>query len=42
MDALTALGYSVVEAQMAVQAIPREAPDDIEERIRIALQSLSA
>ena len=40
MDALTTLGYSVVEAQMAVQAIPREAPDDIEERIRIALQSL--
>ena len=42
MDALTTLGYSVVEAQMAVQAIPREAPEDIEERIRIALQSLSA
>lgn len=42
MDALTALGYSVVEAQSALQAIPRDAPDDIEERIRIALQSLSA
>ena len=42
MDALTALGYSVVEAQSAVQSLPREAPPDIEERIRIALQSLGA
>ena len=42
MDALTGLGYSVVEAQAAVQAIPREAPDEIEDRIRIALQSLGA
>jgi len=38
VDALTALGYSVVEAQAAVQSIPRDAPDDIEERLRIALQ----
>jgi len=36
---LTALGYSVVEAQSAIQAIPRDAPkDDIEERVRLALQ----
>lgn len=42
LDALTGLGYSVVEAQAAIQSIPLEAPDDIEERIRIALQSLSA
>ena len=42
MDALTALGYSVVEAQAAVQSIPREAPPGVEERIRIALQSLGA
>lgn len=42
LDALTGLGYSVVEAQAAIQSIPPEAPDDIEERIRIALQSLSA
>ena len=34
---LTALGYSVVEAQAALQAIPRDAPDDIEERVRLAL-----
>ncbi len=35
---LTALGYSVVEAQSAVQAIPKDAPADVEERVRIALQ----
>jgi Holliday junction DNA helicase RuvA len=37
MDALTALGYSIVEAQAAVQSIPPDAPDDLEERVRIAL-----
>ena len=42
LDALTALGYSVVEAQAAIQSIPLDAPDDVEERVRIALQSLSA
>ena len=42
LDALTGLGYSVVEAQVAIQSIPLDAPDDIEERMRIALQSLSA
>lgn len=42
MDALTGLGYSVVEAQAAVQAIPRDAPDSLEERMLIALQSLGA
>ncbi len=34
---LTALGYSVVEAQAALQAIPRDAPADVEERVRLAL-----
>lgn len=38
LDALTGLGYSVVEAQAAIQSIPRDAPDDIEERLRLALQ----
>jgi Holliday junction DNA helicase RuvA len=38
IDALTALGYSVVEAQTAIQSIPRDAPKNVEERIRIALQ----
>ena len=41
MEALTALGYSVVEAQAAIQAIPREAPGDVEERLSIALQYFS-
>jgi Holliday junction DNA helicase RuvA len=38
LAALTALGYSVVEAQAAIQAIPRDAPQDVEERVRLALQ----
>ena len=38
IDALTALGYSIVEAQAAVQSIPPDAGDDIETRIRLALQ----
>ncbi|MDE2777378.1 MAG: Holliday junction branch migration protein RuvA [Chloroflexota bacterium] len=41
MDALTALGYSVVEAQMAIQSMPLDAPDSVEERVMIALQSLA-
>ena len=41
MEALTALGYSIVEAQAAIQAIPRDAPGDVEERLRIALQYFS-
>ena len=36
IDALTALGYSIVEAQRAVQALPRDVVD-IEERLRLAL-----
>jgi holliday junction DNA helicase RuvA len=35
--ALTALGYSVVEAQAALQSIPKDALDDTEERLRLAL-----
>ncbi|MFC1879028.1 Holliday junction branch migration protein RuvA [Chloroflexota bacterium] len=38
ISALTALGYSVVEAQAALQAIPPETPQDIEERLRVTLQ----
>jgi Holliday junction DNA helicase RuvA len=37
LAALTALGYSVVEAQAALQIIPKDAPEDVEERIRLAL-----
>lgn len=36
--ALTALGYSVVEAQSAISAIPRDAPKDVETRVMLALQ----
>lgn len=38
LAALTALGYSVIEAQSAIQALPKDAPDDTEERLRLALQ----
>ena len=41
LAALTALGYSVVEAQTAIQSIPKDAPDDIEERLRLALQQFA-
>ena len=37
LDALTGLGYSVIEAQSALQWIPKDAPEDLEERLRIAL-----
>lgn len=37
--ALTALGYSIVESQAALQSIPKDAPkDDVEARVRLALQ----
>jgi Holliday junction DNA helicase RuvA len=38
LAALTTLGYSVVEAQAALQYIPRDTPQDIETRLRLALQ----
>jgi Holliday junction DNA helicase RuvA len=38
IDALTALGYSIVEAQRAVQSLPRDVTD-VEERLRRALAS---
>ncbi len=41
LAALTALGYSVVEAQSAIQALPKEAPEDVEERLRLALQNFN-
>ncbi len=37
LAALTALGYSVVEAQTAIQSLPKEASEDVEERLRMAL-----
>lgn len=41
LEALTALGYSVVEAQAALQSIGREENSDVEERLRKALQFFS-
>jgi len=41
LAALTGLGYSLVEAQAALQYIPRETPQDVETRLRIALQYFS-
>ena len=37
--ALTALGYSIVEAQTALQSLPSDQDQTIEERIRMALAS---
>jgi len=41
LEALTALGYSVVEAQAALQSLPPDAPQDVEERLRLALAYFS-
>ena len=40
--ALTTLGYSVVEAQAAIQHLPKEARNEsVEEKVRLALSSLA-
>jgi holliday junction DNA helicase RuvA len=41
LAALTTLGYSVVEAQAALQYIPRDTPQEVETRLRLALQYFS-
>ena len=41
LSALVALGYSVVEAQAALQSIPRDAPEEVETRLRLALAYFS-
>jgi Holliday junction DNA helicase RuvA len=38
VDALITLGYSVVEAQTALQTIPKDTPDEVEAKLRMALQ----
>jgi Holliday junction DNA helicase RuvA len=38
LAALTSLGYSLVEAQSAVQSLPPDAPQDPEGRVRMALR----
>lgn len=40
--ALTGLGYSVVEAQAALQSIPKGEGQNVEDRIRLALQYFAA
>jgi len=41
VDALVNLGYSVVEAHAAIQAIPKDTPDEIETKILAALAYFS-
>ncbi len=41
ISALTSLGYSLIEAQSAIQMIPSDTPDDLETRIRTALKYFS-
>lgn len=38
LEALVGLGYSVVEAQSAVQSLPADTPDTVENKLRLALQ----
>ncbi|MCH7664021.1 MAG: Holliday junction branch migration protein RuvA [Chloroflexi bacterium] len=42
LAALNALGYSIIEAQAAVQSIPKDAPDGVEERLKLALAYFAA
>lgn len=42
LQALVGLGYSLNEAQKAVASIPRDAPQELEDRLRIALQYFTA
>jgi Holliday junction DNA helicase RuvA len=41
LEALTGLGYSVVEAQATLQSLPKDAPVELEERLKLALKYLS-
>jgi Holliday junction DNA helicase RuvA len=41
LQVLTALGYSLVEAQAGVQSIPAGTTQDVEERVRMALKYFS-
>ncbi len=41
IEALVVLGYSVVEAKTSIQSLPKDAPDDLEERLRLALKYFS-
>ena len=41
-EILTSLGYSAAEAQSAIASVPGDAPPDLEERLRLALQYFGA
>ncbi|MCJ7512244.1 MAG: Holliday junction branch migration protein RuvA [Anaerolineales bacterium] len=41
LGVLTTLGYSMVEAQSAVQGLPADASKDVEERVKLALRYLA-
>ena len=41
LEALSALGYSVLEAQAALQTIPEDTPLELERRLTIALRYFS-
>ena len=41
VDALTTLGYSVIEAQRAIQAIPKDVQQDVESKLLYALKYFS-
>jgi len=41
IEALVGLGYSVVESQVCIQSLPKDAPGDLEEKLRLALQYFS-
>jgi holliday junction DNA helicase RuvA len=41
LEALVGLGYSVIEAQSCIQSLPADTPDDLESKLRIALQHFS-
>lgn len=38
LEALTGLGYSVIEAQAALQSLPKDASGDVEDRLKLALR----
>lgn len=40
LAALISLGYSVVEAQRAIQNLPKDAPENVEDRLRLTLQNV--
>lgn len=37
LEALVGLGYSIVEAQTAIQSLPKSTPDTVEDKLRVAL-----